>query len=211
MSMSQRADDSEIPAIDYQRRMMRNPPKPADPGAHLTWMRMMSRLLIDLEGMAPHFMTALAATHRSTEFLRDFCANGGYEQALVDRIPHAHAYLRYFMAADERSWLADLLRCELWANCRRGTVPAEHHTWLFAALRIERRDEQEYAIVSYDVLETLQMLIGYADTGMSRAGRLLWFLGIAPIYPVHTPARRPGVVLFFGTGEDAGMGFTAAE
>ena len=209
--MSDKGEVSEVLETDYVRQLVRSPPAPGDVSAHLAWVRLMAQVLAGLEGWAPHFTTALVSHYRALDGLRPFCESGEYERAYLDRVPHALNFLRYFMGSAEPQWLKDVARCEAWGAALRGHVPEEHRGRLKEVLRIETRRDMEYAIVSHDVLETLQHLVGYADTTMSRAGRLLWFLHVPPIHPVQSPRPRPGIVVFRAAAGDVEMSFLPAE
>lgn len=215
MNSTMTTDRDGVLETDYLRQLVRSPPSSppsaADIPAHLVWVKLMAQVLVGLEEWAPHFTTALAAHYRSIEGFRPYCESGEYERAYADRVPHALSFLRFFMGASEPAWLKDVARCEVWAASLRGTIPSEHRDRLREILRIEARGGKEFAVVSHDPLETLQHLVGYADTSMSRAGRLLWFLSVAPIYPTPRPKARPGIVVFQGAGSDVGMSYLPVE
>ncbi|EPX61472.1 hypothetical protein D187_001255 [Cystobacter fuscus DSM 2262] len=209
--MSTKNGAEEVLEADCFRQLVRTPPPASDVPAHLAWVRLMAQVLASLESWAPHFTTALLSHYRSLEGLRPFCETGEYERAYLDRVPHALNFLRYFMGSAEPQWLKDLARCETWSTALRGGVPQEQRGQLKEVLRIESRGDKEFARVSHDVLETLQHLTGFADTTMSRVGRLLWLLGVPPLYPVQRTVARPGLVVFRSSEGDVEMSYLPAE
>jgi hypothetical protein len=209
--MSRRAPKAAIPETDYFRQLVRSPPPASDVVAHLAWVRLMSQVIASIDEWAPHFALALVAHYRSLERLRPFCASGEYERAYIDSVPHALNFLRYFLDTPEPQWLKDVARCEVWAAARKGTIPAEFSGRLREILRIEPRGTLDYAVVSHDVLETLQHLVGYEDTTMSRVGQLLWYLQVPPIYPAQRPTACPGIVVFKAIEGGTEMSFLPAE
>ncbi|WP_257462334.1 hypothetical protein [Archangium lipolyticum] len=208
--MSTKNGSEEILDTDCFRQLVRTPPPASDVPAHLAWVRLMAQVLASLESWAPHFTTALLSHYRSLDGLRPFCEAGEYERAYLDRVPHALNFLRYFLGTSEPQWLKDLARCETWSAALRGGVSPELRGRLKEVLRIESRGDKEFALVSHDVLETLQHLTGFADTTMSRTGRMLWLLGVPPIYPVQRTVARPGLVLFRSLGGDVEMTYLPA-
>lgn len=193
------------PAADYYRRMLRRPPTVRQPAAHLAWVRMMARVLVDLGDWTPNFTTALVATHRSLDFLREYGKSGAYEQTFARGWPHPLGFLAHFLATRQPSWLQDVARCEAWASALRGVVPAALVGPLRRVTGVRRKRGVDYLVVSHDPLETLQHVVGYLDTGMSRAGALLWLLQVDPIYPVLDPRPSPGIVVFGGAPGDPAM------
>ena len=194
---------------DYYRAMLRNPPRPAKAAAHLVWVRLMARVLMDVQTWAPCFAIALAASARSMNFMRAYCQSGAYERTVAAGLPHAIGFLQFFLGSRHQDWLKDVARCETWASALDGRVPPMFRHKLRKALGVSRRRNIEFVVVSHDVLETLQHLVGYADIGMIRVGGLLWLLQIDPVYPVIDPMRRAGVVVFTGTTNAVEMRFAA--
>lgn len=195
---------------DYYRAMLRKPPRP-QAAAYLVWVRMMARVLVDVQAWTPCFATAFSSTTRSLDVMRPYCQSGAYEDAFARGLPHPIAFLEYFFNSDHPVWLKDIARCEAWASARAGKVPAEWQIKLRRILGIRRRRKLDFLIVSHDALETLQQLVGYADFGMIRGGGLLWLLRVSPIYPVVQPSPRPGIVVFSGCNDSTEMRFMPAE
>ena len=182
--------------LDCYRKLLRYPPSTSDPAAHLVWLRLVSQVLVGLEAWAPNFATALACELRSLDGFRAFCESGDYERTYIDGVPHAQNFLRWFLEEPSPLWLKDLARCETWATLKRGGIPVKRGADLKSLLGIQSRAGKEFVIVSHDVLTTIQTILGYSDTSMSRAGKLLWLLGAPPVHSVIEAQPQTGIVVF---------------
>jgi len=209
---------------DYIRQMVSSPPPVTDPPAHLAWIRMMAKVLMDVDRRAPYFLTLACCHHRSDAILRDYCQSGEFENAYFEQLPHPLTFLRFYLSSDQPQWIKDVARCEFWANyLRRGTprpvvteqsglhsadiVKSDERSALREIVGVRESDDLEYVIVSHDVIETIHNVMGYADTTISRIGRSLWFLGVPPIYLTLAPPARTGIVAFIQNGSDVTLSF----
>src|SRR5262245_58684089 len=115
--------DTSIHPADYVRRVVRDPPSVDDPIAHLTWLKVMAKMLMELQAWAPLFSLAACSEVRSDTLLRDFCASGAFEKSYFDRIPAPICFLEYYLNAGQPEWIKDVGRCEFWSKATLGSFP----------------------------------------------------------------------------------------
>jgi hypothetical protein len=202
---------SESLEFDYFRKMIRKPPSVQNPAAHLAWVRIMAKVLLEMDQWVPLFTTALCAKTRSIEMFRSYCEERHFERAYTENLPRVLCFLEHYFATGDCQWLKDVGRCELWFNSLRQRVPIKYQEHIAKVASVEALDDKQYIVVSHDALETLQQLLAFNDLGLTRAGRLLWFLDVDPIYPITEPVYRAGAVIFFEADAEPGMYFTAIE
>lgn len=196
---------------DYFRRLLKHPPESRDAGAHLVWVRLMSQMLLNLEGWAPHFAYALCTHERALTYLSQYGSTGHFEQSYARGIPHVMSFVEYFLDAPADLWLKDLARVEVWHASHRPSVHDEVRALLASALGISSESDRSYTIVGYDILSILQSIVGYRSTTASRVAPLLWMLGISPIRLVIEPKTAPGIVVFKRNEDATTMTYVSAE
>jgi hypothetical protein len=171
----------------------------------------MCHVLTGLDELAPNFALALAAHYRSLDVLRGFCQDGSYERSYETGTPRAIHFVWHFLGSAAPAHLKDLVRCELWAAFLGGKIDAKLEAELRRSLLIRDAASTTCIAVHCDVLELTQSIAGYLDTSFHRAGRLLWYCGVEPMYPVIEPARRPGLVAFQRGEDDVTMTFVPLD
>jgi hypothetical protein len=198
---------------DYVRQVVRQPPPAEDAAAHLTWLRVMAKVLMELNSWAPLFTMAACSEARLDKLLREFCETGAFEKSFFDRLPAPLCFLEHYIQSPRPTWIKDLGRCEFWSKTALDGVPAVIHPETsglhgdppvqidqIAELRriigLKESTKGDCLVVSHDVLETMQVMWGFADTSILRVSGQLWLLGVAPLYVRHQPTEQPGVVLF---------------
>jgi hypothetical protein len=203
----------DVHPADYVRRVVRQPPPPNDAAAHLTWLRVMAKMLMELNAWAPLFTIAACSEARCDTLLREFCEDGAFEKSFFDRVPAALCFLEHYLKSSRPVWIKDLGRCEFWSKAALEGVPSIIHpelsglhgdppiridqtTLLRKLIALKESSKGDCLVVSHDVLDTMQTMWGFADTSVVRVSGLLWQLGVAPVFVKHEPREQPGVVLF---------------
>jgi hypothetical protein len=127
-------------------------------------------------------------------------------------VPHAFSFIRYFLNSAEPEWLKDLVRCEVWLNRSNFTISSEQQIKWRDLLGIGSRGEIDFVVVSHDVTVTIQEIIGYRETTMSRVGEFLWLLGVAPIRLTQNVVPQPGIaVLAKEDGRNDSLRYISAD
>lgn len=196
--------------LDYYRRMVRKPPSKRNRGAHLAWVRIIAKMLAEIEQWAPYFTTAFVAKERSVEAFRPFCEQRFFERAYLEQKPRPLLFLEHFFQNSNCNWLADLGRVELGLSCLLGRVPEKWQDMARTTAKMQTMEGQQFVVVSHDVLETLQALTGFMEMTLSRTGRLLWFLNVDPVYPILEPPESVGLIVFVQKQSDWGLSFIPA-
>ena len=145
--------------FDYYRKMIRNPPSFDNVAAHLAWVRIMAKILLEMDEWMPLFATALCAKERSIEMFRSFCEEGHFERAYTDKLPRVVCFLEHYFATADCQWLKDVGRCELWFNCLQNRIPVNYHENVAKVVKVESLDDKQYIVVSHDAVETLQQIL----------------------------------------------------
>lgn len=201
---------TDVATTDYYRHLLRNPPDATEQGAHLVWVRLISHVLASVEQRAPNFALALCCEYKDLSRFVLYCGDG-YEQKYLDAVPHAFSFVKHFLASDEAGWLKDLVRCEIWLNRNQFTTKVEQQLKWRDLLGVKSRGDFDYVLVTHDVTVTIQEIVGYRETTMSRVGNLLWLLGVPPIRLLQRIDTKPGIAIFSGANGRESLRFMPAD